>query len=276
MFSNQIRYTIMDELEHAGFGHYGGSLSMVELLAVLYGEIIDTTPENINSVDRDYVVLSKGHSGPGLYATLALKGFFPMDWIETLNKNGTNLPSHPDKNLTPGIDATTGSLGQGVSVATGIAYGKKVINSKGTVHAIVGDGELNEGQAWEAIQFASDKNLDNFVLYIDWNKKQNDGWSDEINKSDNFEEKLNAFGYFTQTVDGSSVEEILNATNKALQTQNRPSCIVLDTTKGQGIKFLEELENNHHVRPDDLTIQELRKAKNELKKSLDEYLKENK
>lgn len=269
MFSNQIRYTIMDEFEHAGFGHYGGSLSMVELLAVLYGEIIDTTPENINSRDRDYVVLSKGHSGPGLYATLALKGFFPMNWIETLNKNGTNLPSHPDKNLTPGIDVTTGSLGQGVSVATGIAYGKKTINSKGTTYAIVGDGELNEGQAWEAIQFASAKSLDNFVLYIDWNKKQNDGWSDEINKADNFEEKLNAFGYFTQTVDGSSVEEILNATNKALKTQNRPSCIVLDTVKGQGIKFLEELENNHHVRPDDLVIQELKKAKNELKKSLD-------
>ncbi|WP_018658984.1 transketolase [Allofustis seminis] len=269
MFSNQIRYTIMDELECAGFGHYGGSLSIVELLAVLYGEVIDATPENVNNIDRDYVVLSKGHSGPGLYATLALKGFFPMDWLKTLNKNGTNLPSHPDKNLTPGVDVTTGSLGQGVSVATGIAYGKKAIHSKGNVFAIVGDGELNEGQAWEAIQFASAKKLDNFILYIDWNKKQNDGWSDEVSKSGTFEEKLNSFGFFTQMVDGASVEEILSATHKALRVHDRPACIVLNTTKGQGIKFLENMENNHHIRPDESMMKELKKAKEELKALLD-------
>lgn len=248
-FAKKIRLATMKELDYAGFGHYGGALSMVELLAVLYGKEVRIDPDDLSAKKRDFVILSKGHSGPSLYATLILKNFIPIDWIMTLNKNGTNLPSHPDRLKTPGVDMTTGSLGQGVSVATGIAYGLKFGNRKGNVFAICGDGELNEGQCWEAIQFASGKKLDNFFLFIDWNKKQNDGWSSDINMANPPYEEMKGFNYDLQLVKGDDVNAIYDAIQKAKGVKYKPHCIVLDTTKGQGIPYLEQLAANHHIRP---------------------------
>ena len=179
-FATKIRLNTLRTLNHLGFGHYGGSLSIVEVLAVLYGEIMPMTPEIFASRDRDYFVLSKGHAGPALYSTLYLNGFFDKEFLYSLNTNGTKLPSHPDRNLTPGIDMTTGSLGQGISVATGLAYGQRIRKSPFYTYAIVGDGELNEGQCWEAIQFASHQQLSNLIVFVDDNKKQLDGFTKDI------------------------------------------------------------------------------------------------
>ena len=151
--ASKIRINTLKSLTHLGFGHYGGSLSVVEVLAVLYGGVMNINPEDPNWKGRDYFVLSKGHAGPALYATLALKGFFPVEEIYTLNQNGTNLPSHPDRLKTKGVDATTGSLGQGISIATGIATALKMDKKSNRVFSIIGDGEINEGQCWEAFQF---------------------------------------------------------------------------------------------------------------------------
>lgn len=259
LFAKKIRYHLLKELNHMGFGHYGGSLSIVETLAVLYGKHLKTSPASQADENRDYFVLSKGHGGPALYATLFLKGYFPEEWLYTLNNNGTKLPSHPDRNLTPGVDMTTGSLGQGISSATGIALGNKIANRDNFTYCIVGDGELNEGQCWEAIQFAAHRQLDNFILFIDDNKKQLDGYTKDISNPFDFVEKLRAFGFETVKVDGSSVEAIDQAVIAAKKVKGKPICIVLDTIKGQGVPYIENLMDNHHLRPseaDNLAIQQ--------------------
>ena len=170
-----IRINTLKSLTNLGFGHYGGSLSIVEILAVLYGGIMNIDAKNPHWEDRDYFVLSKGYAGPALYTTLALKGFFPLEEIYTLNQNGTNLPSHPDRLKTKGIDATTGSLGQGISIATGIAKALQIDKKNNRVFCIIGDGEINEGQCWEAFQFIAHHNLNNLTVFLDYNKKQLDG-----------------------------------------------------------------------------------------------------
>lgn len=189
-FATNIRLNTLRTLNHLGFGHYGGSLSIVEVLAVLYGEIMPMTPEIFAARDRDYFILSKGHGGPALYSTLYLNGFFDKEFLYSLNTNGTKLPSHPDRNLTPGIDMTTGSLGQGISVATGLAYGQRIRKSPFYTYAIVGDGELNEGQCWEAIQFASHQQLSNLIVFVDDNKKQLDGFTKDICNPGDFVENF--------------------------------------------------------------------------------------
>ena len=234
-----------------GYGHYGGSLSIVETLAVLYGHQLQVSPETKDDLNRDFFVLSKGHAGPALYATLFLKGYITEDWLYTLNQNGTNLPSHPDKNKTPGVDMTTGSLGQGISAATGIAYGNKLAGRNNYTYCVVGDGELNEGQCWEAIQFAAHRQLDHFILFIDDNKKQLDGYTTEICNPFDFEAKFAAFGFHTRKADGSSVEEINAAVETAKSLTGKPIAIVLDTVKGQGVPYIEDMYSNHHLRLDD-------------------------
>lgn len=248
-FAKKIRYHILDTLNQLGFGHYGGSLSIVEVLAALYGEVLDISVQNFSSKERDHFVLSKGHAGPALYSTLYLKGFFDKDFLLSLNRNGTSLPSHPDRNLTPGIDMTTGSLGQGMSVATGIAYGKKIQQSPYYTYTLVGDGELNEGQCWEAAQFAAHQSLSHLFVFVDDNKKQLDGWTRDICQTFDFVEKFTAFGWEARRVKGDDVEGILEAiaTLKA-SSSDKPKCIVLDTVKGQGVPYLEEMESNHHLR----------------------------
>lgn len=248
-FRDEIRLNTLKELYHLGFGHYGGSLSIVEALAVLYGEVMKVNPEDPKWEDRDYFILSKGHGGPGLYATLAAKGYFPEEVLYTLNQNGTTLPSHPDKNLTPGVDMTTGSLGQGISAAVGVALSHKLSNKDNYTYCIVGDGELNEGQCWEAAQFAAHHKLNHLFVLIDDNKKQLDGLTKDIIDPLDFEEKFKAFGFYTLRVDGRSLEQIYQAIEEGKGQTEQPVAIILDTVKGQGVPYLEEKADNHHIRP---------------------------
>lgn len=269
-FAKEIRMNTLECLNHLGFGHYGGSLSVVEVLAVLYKEVMPMTPDEFAKKDRDYFVLSKGHAGPALYSTLHLKGFFDKEFLLSLNQNGTHLPSHPDRNLTPGIDMTTGSLGQGISAATGIAYGQKIKEAPYYTYTIVGDGELNEGQCWEAIQFAFHHQLNHFIVFVDDNKKQLDGRTADICNPLDFVEKFEAFGFETLRVDGQDVEAIFEAIEKLKQsTLPSPKCIVLDTVKGQGVKGVEQIEANHHLRPTPEQKEMLNQAVEQLREELE-------
>ncbi|MGI6580564.1 MAG: transketolase [Saccharofermentanales bacterium] len=246
-FSADIRIQTIRSIASTGSGHIGGSASIADVLAVLYGEVMNIKPEEPKWRERDWFVLSKGHCGPALYATLALKGYFPLDWLETLNKPGTNLPSHADANKTPGVDMSTGSLGQGISTAVGIALGNKQQGYDSYTYCIVGDGELNEGEVWEASSTASDLKLDHLVVFVDWNKKQLDGRLEEINKPGDIAKKFEAFGFDVQTVVGYDYEAIWQAIEDAKKVSGKPHVIILDTIKGLGIKLAEEQEFNHHL-----------------------------
>lgn len=248
LFADRIRLETLKEIKNLGFGHLGGALSIVETLAVLYGKVMSVDPQNPEWEDRDYLVVSKGHAGPSVYAALALKGYFPIEELLTLNKPGTSLPSHCDRNLTIGIDMTTGSLGQGVSSAMGIALGNKMSKKDNYTYLIVGDGELDEGQVWEGALFAPNNDLDNLIMFVDYNKKQLDGYTKDINDLGNIKAKFASFGWDAYNVDGSDVWKIYETIVKAKQVKGKPSVIVLDTIKGQGVKFIEETEANHHIR----------------------------
>ncbi len=246
-FATEIRLETMKEFVHLGFGHVGGALSVVETLAVLYGDVMRIDPNNPTWPDRDWLVVSKGHSGPAVYATLALKGYFPLEELLTLNQGGTNLPSHCDRNKTAGIDMTTGSLGQGVSSAIGIALGNRLDTKDSYTYLIVGDGECDEGQVWEGALFAAHQKLDNLIAFVDANKKQLDGYTKDINDLGDIREKFETFGWHAQDVNGADVAEIYSAIQTAKDAQGRPSAIVLDTIKGQGVTFVEETIMNHHI-----------------------------
>ena len=246
--AKKIRLETLKELQHLGFGHYGGALSIVEILAVLYEKHMRVFPNQPKSPDRDFLILSKGHGGPALYATLAIKGFFPKEMLETLNQNGTHLPSHPDCNLTPGVDMTTGSLGQGISAAAGIAYYHKTQGLPNQVYCILGDGELNEGQCWEAIQFIAHHELSNLTIIVDDNKKQLDGWTKDISNPFDFVEKMKAFGLESERVDGHDVYALDRLIEKS-KTNAKPFAIIMDTVKAKGVPLLELKKDNHHIRP---------------------------
>lgn len=248
IFAAQIRREEMKEFKELGFGHIGGSLSITDTIAALYGEIMHYDPKNPQWEQRDRLVCSKGHAGPAIYATLALKGFFPMEWLMTLNKPGTRLPSHCDKNLTPGIDMTTGSLGQGASTAAGLALALKYDKSGSRVYLILGDGECNEGQVWEMALFAAHKKLGNLIAFVDYNHKQLDGSTDEILNLGDIGAKFASFDWFVQTIDGSDPDLVVAAVKKAQAEQkDRPSMIVLNTIKGAGVPACEAIEYNHHI-----------------------------
>lgn len=246
IFNLQIKQTLVQTLLNLGYGHFGGCLSITEILACLYGRYLKHNPAQPKMKQRDLLVLSKGHAGPALYTTLALKGFFDISELQTINANETCLPSHADMNKTLGIDMTTGSLGQGISCAVGMAIGSNV-----NVFTIVGDGELQEGQCWEAIQFAAHYRLKNLVVLVDYNKKQLDGDLVDIQYSFDLEEKFNAFGFYTQKVNGADIPSICFALEQALTNNQKPSAIILDTQKGQGIPCIEKMESNHHLRIDE-------------------------
>lgn len=267
-FRDEIRLMTLKELHHLGFGHYGGSLSIIETLAVLYGGVMKVDPANPKWEERDYFILSKGHGGPGLYAALAVKGFFPTDMLYTLNQNGTSLPSHPDRNLTPGVDMTTGSLGQGISAAVGVALSHKLSNQENDTYCIVGDGELNEGECWEAFQFAAHHKLHHLFVFVDDNKKQLDGPTKEIIDPLDFEAKFDAFGFYTLKVDGRSVEQIYEAIEKGKAQSDKPVAIILDTTKAQGVRYLEQKADNHHIRPNQSDNEAILAAIEELENKL--------
>ena len=247
-FATEIRLETLKEIKNLGFGHIGGSMSVVELLAVLYGKVMNIDPENPKWADRDFLVVSKGHAGPAVYSSLALKGFFPIEDLMTLNVDGTKLPSHCDRTMTPGIDMTTGSLGQGTSTSIGIALGNKLDKRDNYTYLVVGDGELNEGQCWEAFMFAAHHKVDNLVCFVDNNKRQLDDYIENINKPFVFVEKFAAFGWDTYSVKGDDVEAIDDAITKAKKVKGKPSVIVLDTIKGQGIPFVENTFANHSMK----------------------------
>ena len=262
--AKDIRLSMLKMLLNLGFGHFGGSLSVVETLAVLYGAVMKIDPKNPDWDGRDYMVLSKGHAGPALYAALAIKGYFPKEELMTLNINGTHLPSHPDRLLTKGVDATTGSLGQGVSLAAGIAMAEKISGKDNRVFTILGDGELNEGQCWEAFQFIAHHKLNNLTVFVDYNKLQLDGTLEEIIKPFSLTEKFKAFGFDSVEVKGDDIEGIYDLLKDRRSKDEKPLAIILNTKKGQGVKYIENLKNSHHLRLTDEVKAEIEKAVAEL------------
>lgn len=242
----EIRKNILLEIGTLGVGHIGGSLSMVELLAVLYYKHMNVDPKNPKKEGRDRLIVSKGHSGPAVYAVLASMGYFPQEWLKTLNKPGTNLPSHCDMNRTPGIDMTTGSLGQGFSCAVGIALASKLKNDGAKIYTVIGDGESQEGQIWEAAMFASHKKLSNLIAFTDYNKLQLDGKTEDICSIEPLADKWRAFGWnVIEVKNGNSCEEIDKAITLA-KSSNLPTMIILHTVKGHGISFAENAGVKNH------------------------------
>lgn len=248
--SADIRIETIRAMEHFGMGHIGGSISIADVLAVLYGDVMKADAKNPHWEERDWLVLSKGHCGPGLYATLALMGYFDKEMLKTLNQPGTNLPSHCDRLKTPGIDMTTGSLGQGVSCALGVAMGMRLHGKPNHVYCILGDGELQEGQVWEAVQCAVHNNMDNLTLLIDYNKVQLDGPLTSINRPLDLVAKFAAFGMAAEMVKGYDVEEIRAGILRALEVKGRPTVVILDTYKGLGCNFAEQAKFNHYMNID--------------------------
>ena len=271
VLSAKIRLDILEMLEKRGYGHLGGSLSIVELMSVLYGKQLNYDAKNPQWDKRDMVVLSKGHAGPCWYSALAESGFFDREWLFTLNDGDTKLPSHPDRLKTPGVDMTTGSLGQGTSVAAGIATAMKLNGTNQYVYMIVGDGELNEGQCWEAFQYIANYKLNNCIVIIDENKRQLDGYTKDVINPFDIAGKMKAFGFSVQKVKGNDEASIDEAIEKAKTIIDSAVCIVLDTVKGQGVKYFEEMLANHSVKfNNDEIIEENHKAIQHLKKFIEE------
>ena len=241
VFAQEIRLEALKIIGSIGFGHVGGSMSVVEALAVLYGDVMKIDPKNPRWEGRDWCVMSKGHAGPSMYAALGLKGFYPLEQAYTLNQPHTNLPSHTDRTKTPGIDLTTGSLGQGMSTAVGAALANKVDGRDNHVFVFVGDGECDEGQVWEAAQFSAHYKLDHLICFVDSNKRQLDGAVDDImGHGKGIGAKFDAFGWHViEVADGNDVEQIYDAVQAAYAVPGKPTCIVLNTIKGKGCTFAE-------------------------------------
>lgn len=269
-FATDVRIETVKCLEARTFGHIGGCLSIADVLTVLYnGELKNIDPKNPKKPDRDMLVVSKGHAGPAVFATLALKGYFPLDWLPTLCEGGTRLPSHCDRIRTPGIDASTGSLGQGLSLANGFAHAAKIKDKKNRIYCLMGDGEIQEGQIWEAAMYAHQYKLNNLVGIVDWNKKQIDGTVDECISLLDIAEKFRAFGWYAVTVKGDDIEAIQMAFKQIRENQSdKPGVLVLDGVKGSGVKCIEEMKFNHMIPVDkelsDQCLEELEAVKNSL------------
>ncbi|OGO80924.1 MAG: transketolase [Clostridiales bacterium GWC2_40_7] len=257
--SKEVRRNIIKMLGAAKSGHAGGSLSMVELLVALYYKKMNFNMKYPQWEERDRLVLSKGHGAPGLYAVLAEKGFFPKEELTTLRKLHSNLQGHPDMRKTPGVDACTGSLGQGISIAVGMALGARLKKINYKVYTILGDGELQEGQVWEACMSAAHYKLDNFTAILDYNGLQIDGTNDEVMSLGNVKGKFEAFGYEVFEVDGHNFDEILQALD--IRVTGRPKCILAKTIKGKGISFMENNVGWHGKAPDE---EQVKKALMEL------------
>lgn len=237
----KIRLETLKIIESRGFGHVGGSMSMADAMAVLYGAVMHVDPKNPRWEDRDWFVLSKGHGGPVMYATLGMMGYYPMEQAYTLNHPGTRFPSHTDRNMTPGVDLTTGSLGQGMSEAVGAALALQRQGKHSRVYVAVGDGECDEGQIWEAAQFAAHYKLENLVCLVDQNGRQLDGKIEDVmSHGKGIAAKFDAFGWYVKELpDGNDVEAIYDALTCAAEVRNQPVCIILNTVKGKGATFAE-------------------------------------
>lgn len=249
--SLDARKLVLEAIHAAGSGHLGGAMSILDALVVLYSDVMNIDPKNPKLESRDRFVMSKGHASPAIYVVLAMEGFFPKEWLKTLNHNGTNLPSHCDMNKVPGIDMTAGSLGQGISCACGMALAGKLSGKDYSVYCVVGDGECQEGEVWEAVLFAAQKDLDNFYLLVDNNGGQVDGYTATIVNVDPLHEKFKAFGWDTFSVNGHDHAEIFDAISLAKKTAGKPHAIVLNTIKAKGVSGYEGTERCHHLPIDD-------------------------
>jgi len=245
--ANKMRKLTIKEIGQLGGGHIGGSLSLSEVLSVLYFDVMHIDPDNPDMEDRDRFVLSKGHGGPAVYAALALKGFISLEELDTLNQPNTKLPSHCDRNLTRGIDMSTGSLGQGFSVSVGMALATQMDKKDFYIYCIIGDGESQEGQIWEAAMLAGSKKLDRLITFTDYNKMQIDGFVEDVNGLYPLDKKWEAFGWHVQTVDGHDVKAIRNAVDDAKKITGKPSMVILDTIKGKGGYFCENMVASHNM-----------------------------
>ena len=263
----KVRIGIVESTNAAKCGHPGGSMSAAEMFTYLYNKELNVDPKNPGWEDRDRFVLSKGHCAPGLYAALAHRGFFPVEDLLTLRKIGSYLQGHPNMNSVPGVDMSTGSLGQGISTACGMALAAKVQNNPCRVYTLLGDGEIQEGQVWEACMFASHYKLDNLCVIIDNNGLQIDGNIADVMSPYPIVDKLEAFGFNTIAIDGHDFNQIEAAFENAKATKGKPTAIVMKTTKGKNVSFMENNAGWHGKAPNDA---EHEQAINELKAILAE------
>ena len=260
----ELRKTVLTMIYKAQSGHPGGSLSAADIMAALYFHVMNVDPENPKWEDRDRFVLSKGHNAPGLYSALANRGFFPVEDLTTLRKLGSYLQGHPCLQHVPGVDMSSGSLGQGISAAVGMALGARLSGRDFRVYTLLGDGEIQEGQIWEAAMFAGHRKLDNLVVIIDHNKLQIDGKVEEVCSPYPIDRKFEAFNFHTITIDGHNFDEIAAAFEEARQTKGKPTAIIADTIKGKGITFMEDAAEWHGKAPKEeefnIAMEDLRKA----------------
>ena len=259
--SKEIRKNIIEMVHSAKSGHPGGALSITDILTVLYFYELNIDENNSKDENRDRLILSKGHSSPALYAVLAERGFFPKEDLKTFRKIDSFLQGHPDMNKIPGVDMSTGSLGQGLSVSNGMALSAKLDNKDYRVYCILGDGEINEGQIWEAAMTSSHYKLDNLCVIIDYNGLQIDGKTKDVMNTEPLDEKFESFGFNCINIDGHNYEEIINAFKMARNTKERPTVIIAKTVKGKGISFMENEVSWHGRAPND---EQYRLAINEL------------
>ena len=248
--SKEIRKSVIEQIYNAQSGHPGGSLSCADILTVLYFNQMNINPKEPNAEGRDRLVLSKGHSSPALYATLARKGYFDKSLLTDFRKINSNLQGHPDMNKVPGVDMSSGSLGQGLSVANGMALNSKMDESGYRVYCILGDGELEEGQVWEAAMTANKYKLDNLCVIVDNNNLQIDGTIEEVKGLEHIEEKFESFGFNVITVNGNKIADLIQAFDKAKTTKGKPTAIIAITTKGKGVSFMENQAGWHGKAPD--------------------------
>ncbi len=263
-----VRKGVIEGTFNAKSGHPGGSLSITDIITYLYFEKMNVNPEKPADENRDRFVLSKGHTAPALYAALAHRGFFPVELLKTLRKPDSILQGHPSMRYTPGVDMSTGSLGQGISVACGMALGAKLKGKDFKVYVPLGDGEIEEGQVWEAAMFAGNRKLDNLVAIVDYNNLQIDGSLDEVNSPYPIKEKFESFNWNVIEINGHCFDQIEDAFNKADECKGKPTCIVAKTVKGKGVSFMEDKCDWHGSAPNaeqyEQAMAELDAALNEL------------
>ena len=263
--ATEIRLGVLEGVHAAASGHPGGSLSIADIMAYLYFEEMNVKADDPKWEDRDRFVLSKGHCAPALYATLALRGFFPRETLATLRQADSFLQGHPDMKGTPGVDMTTGSLGLGISAACGMALSAKLSNKDYRVYTVLGDGETQEGQVWEASMFANHYKLDNLCVIIDWNGLQIDGAIADVMNPTPYKEKLEGFGYHVITINAHDLDEIAAALAEAKTVKGRPTAIIAKSVKGKGVSFMENQAGWHGSAPND---EQYEKAVAELKATL--------
>ena len=254
--ANEIRKNIITEVYYAKSGHPGGSLSVADIMTVLYFNELRIDEKNPRWEDRDRLILSKGHCSPALYAALAERGYFEKEKLKSFRNIESNLQGHPDLNKVPGVDMTSGSLGQGLSVANGIAIAGKMDKKDYRVYCIVGDGEIEEGQIWEAAMTSNKYKLDNLCVIVDNNNLQIDGTIEEVMSSYPIDKKFESFGFNVISIDGNNIEEILKAFEIAKNTKGKPTCIVAKTIKGKGVSFMENKAEWHGKAPSDEQYEE--------------------